>query len=86
MIPPLPTRMREVAAATGPIITSGLLQARPGRPVMLGQPIAVVAQSIRQPRKFQRVAQRIARGRTGRDRRLIQNIQFERHWLEFQRG
>ncbi len=32
MIPPLPTRILEVAAATGPIITSGLAQARPGVP------------------------------------------------------
>ena len=31
-MPPEPTRMVEVAAATGPIRTSGLFEARPGVP------------------------------------------------------
>ena len=51
---------------------------------MLGEPITVVTHAIRQPREFQRIAQRVARGGAGRDRRLIEDIQFERHGLEFQ--
>ena len=78
MTPPLPTRMRVVAIATGPISTSGLGPGEHRAAVVLGQPVAVIAELVGEPREVERVAQRVGAGRALGDRRLVQDAEHKR--------
>ena len=56
------------------------LRRRPGdepSPMVLGDPVAVVAEPVGQPRQVDRVAQRLRRGRSLRDRGLVEDAEAQ---------
>ena len=69
--------MRSVAAAIGPISASGLGPGEHRPAVVLGDPVAVVAERVGQPREVERVAQRLRAGRALGDRRLVEDAEAQ---------
>lgn len=76
---PAPTRMVRVCAATWAIMISGDPLASPIAVVVLGEPVARVAQPLRHLRQLRRVAQRHRRGRAGLDLAEIKERERESH-------
>ena len=62
-----------MAAAIGPISASGLALGEHRPAVVLGHPVAVVAELVGEPREVDRVAQRVGAGRALGDRRLVED-------------
>ena len=78
-MPPAPTRIRDVRAATWPMRTSGLRARQPPARVVLGEPVPVIAEPLAVLRQLQRLVDGIGGGAPAPDRRLVENAQDGHH-------
>jgi len=75
MMPPAPTRIVVVPAATCPMTMEVAALAIAGHVVVLGKPIAAIAPRLRVTREVERVAQRMRRVAAFDNRRKIEDRQ-----------